>query len=298
MYQTAVSQDHQLAVNGGNKMTQYNITAGYTDQEGIIMNTGLERYSFRLNLKSELAKRLVLQLNTSYSQTEQKQTSHSQSSSMNQMVRRILTTKPTLMPGDQIYEDENVEYVPADNPYIMATELKDILQQRFFILNASLTYNFGKGLSWKGAGSFNRTDGSRSTYYPIGTNAGNSAHGMAFRGEDNRQNIVLETTVNYDRKFKKHHHINAVLGYTHEDRQRKTLAIQVGDFAGNDLLYYAIGEGTNTMDKSSSVIQTKLSSFLGRMNYTLYDRTLRRFFFVGKWKQVEFLSIICSSLAH
>ena len=272
MYQTAVSQDHQLAVNGGNKMTQYNITAGYTDQEGIIMNTGLERYSFRLNLKSELAKRLVLQLNTSYSQTEQKQTSHSQSSSMNQMVRRILTTKPTLMPGDQIYEDENVEYVPADNPYIMATELKDILQQRFFILNASLTYNFGKGLSWKGAGSFNRTDGSRSTYYPIGTNAGNSAHGMAFRGEDNRQNIVLETTVNYDRKFKKHHHINAVLGYTHEDRQRKTLAIQVGDFAGNDLLYYAIGEGTNTMDKSSSVIQTKLSSFLGRMNYTLYDR--------------------------
>ena len=253
-------------------MTQYNITAGYTDQEGIIMNTGLERYSFRLNLKSELAKRLVLQLNTSYSQTEQKQTSHSQSSSMNQMVRRILTTKPTLMPGDQIYEDENVEYVPADNPYIMATELKDILQQRFFILNASLTYNFGKGLSWKGAGSFNRTDGSRSTYYPIGTNAGNSAHGMAFRGEDNRQNIVLETTVNYDRKFKKHHHINAVLGYTHEDRQRKTLAIQVGDFAGNDLLYYAIGEGTNTMDKSSSVIQTKLSSFLGRMNYTLYDR--------------------------
>ena len=86
---------------------------------------------------------------------------------------------------------------------------------------------------------------------------------MAFRGEDNRQNIVLETTVNYDRKFKKHHHINAVLGYTHEDRQRKTLAIQVGDFAGNDLLYYAIGEGTNTMDKSSSVIQTKLSSFLG-----------------------------------
>ena len=77
---------------------------------------------------------------------------------------------------------------------------------------------------------------------------------MAFRGEDNRQNIVLETTVNYDRKFKKHHHINAVLGYTHEDRQRKTLAIQVGDFAGNDLLYYAIGEGTNTMDKSSSCL--------------------------------------------
>lgn len=272
MYQTAVSQDHQLTVNGGNKATQYNITAGYTDQKGIIMNTGLDRYSFRLNLTSELAKRLTLQVSSSYSQTEQKQTSHSQSGSMNQMVRRILTTKPTLMPGDVIYEDEDVEYVPADNPYTMATELKDILQQRFLILNASLTYNFGKGFSWKGAGSFNRTDGSRSTFYPIGTNAGNSSHGMAYRGEDNRQNIVLETTLTYNKKIKKYHHVNAVFGYTHEDRLRKSLEIQAGDFADNDLSFNSIGEGANTMNKGSSVIQTKMSSFLGRVNYTLYDR--------------------------
>lgn len=272
MYQTAVTQDHQVVLNGGNKMTQYNITAGYTDQEGIIMNTGLERYSFRVNLQSQLTDRLILQVNTSYSQTEQQQTSHSQSASMNQMVRRILTTKPTLMPGDVIYEDENVEYVAADNPYVMATELKDILKQHFFILNASLKYNIGKGLSMKLGGSFNRTDGSRMTYYPIGTNAGNSANGLAFRGEDDRQNSVLEATVNYDQKFKKIHHVNAVAGYTHENRERTTLGIQVGDFASNDLLYYAIGEGTNTMSKSSSVIQTKLSSFLGRVNYTLLDR--------------------------
>jgi TonB-linked SusC/RagA family outer membrane protein len=272
MYQTAVSQDHQVVLNGGNQATQYNITAGYTDQEGIIMNTGLERYSFRLNLKTDLAKRLTLQVNTNYSQTEQKQTSHSQASSVNQMVRRIMTTKPTLMPGDVIYEDEDVTYVAADNPYVMATELKDNLKQQFFILNGAVVYNFGKGLSWKAAGSFNRVNGSRSAYYPIGTGAGNGAHGMAFRGEDKRQNMVLETTMNYNRKFKKIHHINAVLGYTHEDRQRNTLAIQVGDFVDNSLLYYAIGEGTNTMDKSSSVVLTKLSSFLGRINYTLYDR--------------------------
>ncbi len=182
MYQTAVTHDHQVVLNGGSRATQYNITAGYTNQEGIIMNTGLERYSFRLNLKSELAKRLILHVNTSYSQTEQKQTSHSQSASMNQMVRRILTTKPTLMPGDIIYEDEDVEYVAVDNPYIMATELKDILKQNFFILNGSLNYSFTNGLSLKVAGSINRTHGSRSTYYPIGTNAGNSANGLAFRG--------------------------------------------------------------------------------------------------------------------
>ena len=102
MYKTAISHDHQLGINGGTQAIQYNATFGYTDQEGIILNTGLERYSFRLNLKAKLAKRLTFQTNSSFSLTEQDQTSHSQAASMNQMVRRILTTEPTLMPGDVI----------------------------------------------------------------------------------------------------------------------------------------------------------------------------------------------------
>ena len=272
MYKTAISHDHQLGINGGNKSIQYNATFGYTDQEGIIMNTGLERYSFRLNLKAKLAKKLTFQTNSSFSLTEQDQTSHSQAASMNQMVRRILTTEPYLMPGDRIYEDEDVSYVAVDNPYVMATELKDNLQQKYTILNASLVYDIWNGLSLKAAGSYNGNIGSRSTYYPIGTNAGNTYNGMAFRAENARQNIVLEATLNYDRVIRKIHRVNAVLGYTYEDRENKTLSVQVGDFANNDLLYNAIGEATNTISKGSSVIRTRMSSFLGRVNYTLMDK--------------------------
>lgn len=272
MYRTAISHDHQVGINGGNKATHYNITAGYTNQEGVILNTGLERYSFRLNLKSELSKKLTLQVNSSFTQTDQKQTSHSQASSMNTMVRRILTTKPTLMPGDMIYEDENVEYVPADNPYKMATEYKDVMLQRFIVLNGSLVYKIGKGFSVKGAGSYNAVLGSRSTYLPIGTNVGNTYHGSAFRAENDRQNIVLEATLNYNKTLKKIHRIDAVAGYTYEDRQNNTLQIQTGDFPNNDLTYNSIGIATNTISKGSSVVRTKMSSFLARVNYALLDK--------------------------
>ena len=272
MYKTAISHDHQLGINGGSKAVQYNATFGYTDQEGVIMNTGLERYSFRLNLKAQLAKRLTFQTNSSFSLTEQDQTSHSQAASMNQMVRRILTTEPTLMPGDVIIDDPDMAYVAADNPYVMATELKDNLQQKFTILNASLTFDIIDGLALKAAGSYNSNIGSRSTYYPIGTNAGNQYNGTAFRAENSRQNIVLEATLNYDKVINKIHRINAVLGYTYEDRENKALSIQVGDFANNDLSYNAIGEATNTISKGSSIIHTRMSSFLGRINYTLMDK--------------------------
>ncbi len=272
MYETAISQDHQIGVSGGNASTQFNVTAGYTNQQGIIKNTGLDRYSFRINLKSELSKKLLLQVNSSFTQSDQKQTSHSQASSMVQMVRRILTTPPVYMPGDKLYEDEDIEYVPADNPYSMATEYKDVLQQRFFMLNGSLTYNIGSGFSLKGAGSYNAVLGSRSNYLPIGTNAGNQYGGSAFRAENQRQNIVLESTLNYNKTFGKNHRIDAVVGYTHEDRQNKTLQVQAGGFVNNDLLYHSIGVATNTVAKESSIIRTKMSSFLGRVNYSLFDK--------------------------
>lgn len=272
IYQTAVSQDHQIGIQGGNQSTQYNITAGYTNQEGIIINTGLERYSFRLNLQSKLSKRLTLKTSNSYSITQQDATSQSQAHSANQMVRRILTTEPTLMPGDVVYEDPNVEYVPSDNPYKMATELKDRLNQRFLIMNASLSYDLGKGFSLKESGSYNYTLGSRYTYYPIGTNAGNTYHGTAFRAENGKENIVLESLVNYNADINKKHRIDAVLGYTYEDRMNKVLSMQVGDFSNNDLLYNSIGSATNVVSKFSSVIHTKMSSFIGRVNYSFKDR--------------------------
>lgn len=272
MYETALSQDHQVGISGGSASTQYNITAGYTNQNGIIMNTGLERYSFRANLRSQLARGLTLQINSSLSQTDQNQTFHSQAASMNQMVRRILTTKPTLMPGDKIYEDEDVEYVASDNPYTMATEYKDVLSQKFIMLNASLVYNLGKGFSLKGAGSYNAVLGSRSTYLPIGTNAGNVYEGSAFRAENDRQNFVLEATLNYNKTINNNHRIDAVVGYTYEDRQNKVLQVQAGGFPNNDLTYNAIGVATNTISKGSSIMRTKMSSFLARVNYSMYDK--------------------------
>ncbi|MCF0176369.1 MAG: TonB-dependent receptor [Bacteroidales bacterium] len=272
MYRTAYSYDHQLSVNGGSESVQYNASLGYTDQQGIIMNTGLERYAFRLGVMAKLSKKLTLRANSSYTITSQQQTSHSQAASMNQMIRRILTTKPYLMPGDKIYEDEDVAYVAADNPYVMATELKDNMKQKFALANASLTYVIIPGLSAKAGFNFNGNSGSRYTYYPIGTNAGNQYNGMAFRAESDRQNMVMETTVNYDKKIRKSHRINAVIGYTYEDRQNTTLSVQVGDFTNNDLLYNAIGEATNTIAKGSNVVRTKMSSFIGRVNYTLLDK--------------------------
>lgn len=53
---TAVYQNYNLSVSGGNKKSSYYMSFGYNDTEGIIKNSGQTRYSGRLNLDKQLFK--------------------------------------------------------------------------------------------------------------------------------------------------------------------------------------------------------------------------------------------------
>ena len=51
---TAIQQSHELSINGGTEKNRYAFSANYTDQEGIILNSGFERYNFHTNVEWEL----------------------------------------------------------------------------------------------------------------------------------------------------------------------------------------------------------------------------------------------------
>jgi TonB-linked SusC/RagA family outer membrane protein len=49
LFQTGTIQDHNLSVSGGSETASYLVGAGYFQQEGTVMSTGFERFSFRVN---------------------------------------------------------------------------------------------------------------------------------------------------------------------------------------------------------------------------------------------------------
>ncbi|MDR1763644.1 MAG: TonB-dependent receptor [Dysgonamonadaceae bacterium] len=57
---TAVKQTHEISFGGGDDKTRYLLSGNYTNQEGIVINTGFERYSGRINLDREISKRLTV----------------------------------------------------------------------------------------------------------------------------------------------------------------------------------------------------------------------------------------------
>ncbi|MCR5473155.1 MAG: SusC/RagA family TonB-linked outer membrane protein, partial [Prevotella sp.] len=68
---TAIQQSHELSINGGTEKNRYAFSANYTDQEGIILNSGFERYNFHTNVEWELQEGVHFGVNATYGRSKQ-----------------------------------------------------------------------------------------------------------------------------------------------------------------------------------------------------------------------------------
>ena len=57
IYRTAALQSYQLNVSGGTEKTRYYLSGGYFKQDGISLNSGFDRYNFKINLEQQLSTR-------------------------------------------------------------------------------------------------------------------------------------------------------------------------------------------------------------------------------------------------
>jgi len=58
IFRTAPIQNYELSANGGNEWLSYYVSGNYFNQQGIVINSGIERYGARLNLKAKLSDKI------------------------------------------------------------------------------------------------------------------------------------------------------------------------------------------------------------------------------------------------
>lgn len=64
-----ISSNTRLNISGGSENTQYFIGAGINNENGLIKNTGFDRYSIRANIDQKINKAIQLSVNTSYTRS-------------------------------------------------------------------------------------------------------------------------------------------------------------------------------------------------------------------------------------
>lgn len=273
IFRTAPIQNYQISASGGNENIRYSISGGYFNQKGIIISSGLERYSFRMNLDGKLSNRINVGVTMLPSFTKQDDVSaigHSGGAAV-QAALSLPPYFPVYNPDGSYF----VTYRPTEgdvsqpNPVQLANELKiDGSQFRFFG-NAYAEVSILDGLKFRTTigTDLNYTKNRRfqpNTIDPI--NILTNATGT----NTEATNWLNENTFSYKKRLGDHS-IDAVAGFTAQKAYFNSLQAQATRFPDN--LIESVNGGTINAGSENVTNQTLLS-YLARVNYSFKDKYL------------------------
>ncbi len=286
---TAVQQSHELSVTGATEKSRYAFSANYTDQDGIVLNSGFQRYNFHTNVEWELQKNLKLGVNITYGRSKQNGLTTTEQTVYNSSPYSAGITNSfvyaLLMPpvvsiynADGSYNFTNpYEYAyfaigdHAANPVYDLEESVAENINNYLLSNVWATYRLGD-LTFKAALGLNSEKLTQNYFSGAYTSLGLATEGIG--GVGNRQTDVWqqEYTVNYVKDFAGRHHIDALAGYTRQSTRSTYSAIRTNHFTNETLKQYNLGGGSGIYTPQTGISESTLNSLIARVNYTLLDR--------------------------
>jgi TonB-dependent starch-binding outer membrane protein SusC len=266
---TAITQDHNLSLQGGTTNFNYRASAGYLKQEGIILNTGLERYSgsFKANQKLVNGK-----LNISYNLTASVEKSENANSST--LVANMLTFNPTYSARDA--NGNATKYTDLTNPLITAELYKTFGEGRKINANISPSFEIMKGLVYKL--NFGYENSSKEQDIQAMPNADPYEEGSLTQKFWNGHNTLIENYLTYTLD-KGPHNLTFLAGHSYQNTFDRYRSWSITGFANNGIEpRYNPGLGqklTLVSNQPSGSAQTdELQSFFGRANYSYLGKYL------------------------
>lgn len=275
IFRTAPISNYQVSASGGNENIKYSISGGYFDQQGIVISSGLKRYSFRANLDGNLTKKIkvgISMLPSFTSQDDVEAIGHSSSA----VIQAALAISPYI----PIYDDQG-NYTNTFNPregdisYAHAVNLAENLKinatQFRFLGNAYLEYDILKDLKFRTTFGTDLNYAKTRRFEPSSLNPTLSVGQSVARASNSEfSNWLSENTLSYKKIFQKHS-IDALVGFTAQNAASNIINATAVNFP--DLLIDNINGGTVNAGGESIIIHNMIS-YLGRVNYVFDDKYL------------------------
>ncbi|MBN1949969.1 MAG: TonB-dependent receptor [Bacteroidales bacterium] len=275
--QNTLSQSHTLAFSNNREDGGYRASLTYMNNEGIIINSYLQRlgaslsaYSYGLNGK--------LKLDFGTHTTFDKYTPGN-----NAAFERAYNVNPTA----PVYGEDGEFFQTfsnlANNPVEILTNVSNDQTTKRFLGYAKAELEIFKGLKGVVNTSYEYSSHQGRYYLPSYSFFGSAERGVANRSLNDYTNMQLETYLNYTKEILRDHTLNVMAGYSYLDNTYEGFFAQNRNFDTDIFEYNNLGAGLELQanDISSYKGNAKLISFFGRLNYSYRGRymltaTLRR----------------------
>ena len=117
MTRAALKQQYGATLNGGNEKTQYNLSFGYNNINGLVVNTNYQRFTTRANITSKVNKFLEIGGDINYTHSESHGSNASMGNNQNlSSLRDFASMTPTLDYFDENDAKKELIHVNLENP--------------------------------------------------------------------------------------------------------------------------------------------------------------------------------------
>lgn len=262
---TAISSDQNLVFQGGSEKFNYRASLGYLDQQGIIINTGIKRYSARVGATQKLIDgRLNIDFNLSTS------IETGENAQQGTLVSEMLDFNPTYPARDG--NGNPLRYPDLMNPLTNAELYKDFQETRRTIVNIAPSFEIIEGLVYKiNLGYDNTSSDSDNQSMP---NADPFEEGRLQQNFLNGRNLLMENYLTYNFALGSNHKFTVLGGYSYQKLFYKTRSWSINIFPDNGVeprYNPGLGQRLDLVGNQPGGAANidELQSYFGRLNYDL-----------------------------
>jgi TonB-linked SusC/RagA family outer membrane protein len=263
VYRTASIQNYQLNISGGSEKTRYYVAGGYFKQEGISLNSGFDRFNFKINLEQTVSKKFRVGTNLNTSRTNNNGSVRSELALGNSgTVLGALSQIPNIAVRNANGTYALNPFNQSDNPVgnLLESSNRAIVYQAIgniygeFDILKNLRVRSSLGIDFR-----TQTENQFLTRnYPGSTGRAQTA--------TNQQVIwLLENTLTYNPTLGDKHHLTLLAGQSMQQSDRFTSGATTRDFSAN--LPYLSGGSTVVGIPGSYEDSWALLSYFARANY-------------------------------
>jgi len=273
IFQTGLMQDYNLSFSNGSETSTSRYSAEYMKQEGTIINTGFERYSFRANNTQDIGKlKIGSNIGVSFSTTNPERSSGGRT-----LLEHAIKSAPYL----PIYNQNNpggyqgpsaIDGNDAENPVRVANLGYQKINGLSIIGNIFAELDIYKGLKFRSQVSLDYYTSKDHTFVPSFQDGSYHKQEFSTTNETNGQGqtIVFDNSLNYKTTIAEKHNIEVLGVITKIDGKSQNLAAGSRYNISNEIDQLRYNQGS----LSSANYVEKNIGYIARINYDYNDKYL------------------------
>ncbi|MEO8822270.1 MAG: TonB-dependent receptor [Ginsengibacter sp.] len=270
---TSVSNNHNLSITGGDKLTNYGLFLGYVDDNGIIKESYATRYNVRAVLDRQIKDWLKVGGTVAYSRMNQGGINDNNGSY--DVIRYMLEFVPFIpyKYDDGTYGNsgnyQGLERV--DNPLAQINEIKRNYNSSVFEGNTYANFSIVKGLEFTSTFGVNLLN----TYNPFFRSSKLVSNRSQANINSSASNFwEWSNRFNYEKQIDKNQRINILAGVELQGYNYLSWSASTENLSDNYYEWYNLGAGANPGAPGSSSTAYQMQSYFGRVNYNFKEKYL------------------------